>query len=109
MLRKRIAISLACGTAFAAFLSVYVDKAYPGPLVTPSALWEICFFASLPGEFLSLLLSSGNHGIGIGIIDYRPALIAIEIATNAICYALLISFGWRIAARIRTAKQRKHS
>lgn len=82
---------------------------YPGPRATPLLLRDICFLASLPGEFLSLLISSGNHGIGLGITDYRPVLTAVGVSTNAILYTLLILLGRPLIAGIRHSKRHKQS
>jgi hypothetical protein len=49
--------------------------------------------------FMSLLFSSGNHGIGVGITDNRSVLFTVGIATNALLYGWLIWFVWRLVTR----------
>lgn len=105
MPRKGKVLCLALGTAISAALWLYVAKAYPGPGVKTSALYDVCFNASLPGQFASLLFSSGNHGIGLGITDYEPALAVAGVSINAVLYALVISLGWRVVAKVRRSRQ----
>lgn len=71
----------------------------PRPAKRGSPINTMCLVASLPGLFMSLLFSSGNHGIGIGITENRVALGAIGIATNALLYGWLTWLIWRLVAR----------
>lgn len=98
-MRKKV-ISLSCGAVLAASLWTCYMQTNPATGREPSPLCATCLMASLPGLFISLLFSSGNHGIGVGITDNRIALTTVGIGTNALLYGWLTWLIWGLVARL---------
>jgi len=98
-------ISLVCGAVLAVALWIWYSQTTPPPGHSLSVLNDVSLMASLPGLFMGLLLSSGNHGIGLGITDNRLVWTTAGIATNALLYGWIIWFVWRRVTRASRTKR----
>ena len=92
-------ISITIGFALAAGLWTGMEKYPLLPNRPKPFVGEVCFWASLPGEIVFLLTSSGNHGVGLGITDNKVGLLSVGMGTNAILYAFFI---WLLLRRVQT-------